>query len=743
MLKQYLYLYEDGNKPFKRKLKGGVIGSHDLWEDDDLTTPNSQPELMDDTELNQTESPLLPLPPPTLPRPRPQPPQLPQRSLSPQPQELPRMQLPPPPVTFSQSKQKLGPLRTKEGELENLAYKYVNYIIDDKYSGYADKLQEEYENERENILKKYKNIPPRKPSHHPYPYPFYLSPDEMAKIVEREQNYKILLQMIQEDTDLKIANDYFKDEHKTTLSYVVIQELQNAINEIWKQYLLKFPSVQKENLSLEEKFNKFNQTQKDDIQKQLFDMGYKESSMHDFVIKKIRELDEFESNPKYQHNLKVIRGEIKGPLIRMDRYVEENLKKIDEQTKKNYKKIYAKHEEISDKLNKQKAEQEKYVNDMEEYSKKYDRYVKSLSNEYPLRKPIRPKKPEIIKPEIKESDEVKNYLKNIRAPTQIMTENAKDAQSKRDRVLGFYKKSNFPYIGYEGNEKFPFVNKKQQMDMKNELLDLYKDINPTTWHKFELTLKGKPIKWLLEHVGDQLNTNIDINDIPRTKKDRFERRQKEYDIKYGLEQINEYKEKIMDQISKKVNESQTIPTNEKDVEIKRQRDLFDAVISAPTKKRYYTYQHLDEPMFEPRDYKQYLKYEKEYNKHWFPSKQMKETMKNYGYPVLPKSYDLHDEILNPPPEPPKVAEPKKEVEKPKPKKKTNIEESPEEKPLPLPKPTTKTSVSTNIDDEIKKVKGIKNMTLLKDYAKKYNITFKTTIKRPELEKLIIDKIKGN
>jgi len=35
------------------------------------------------------------------------------------------------------------------------------------------------------------------------------------------------------------------------------------------------------------------------------------------------------------------------------------------------------------------------------------------------------------------------------------------------------------------------------------------------------------------------------------------------------------------------------------------------------------------------------------------------------------------------------------------------------------------------------------MTLLKDYAKKYNITFKTTIKRPELEKLIIDKIKGN
>jgi len=148
-------------------------------------------------------------------------------------------------------------------------------------------------------------------------------------------------------------------------------------------------------------------------------------------------------------------------------------------------------------------------------------------------------------------------------------------------------------------------------------------------------------------------------------------------------------------------------------------------------------------MFEPRDYKQYLKYEKEYNKHWFPSKHMKETLKNKGYPVLPKSYDLHDEILNPPPEPPKVEEPKKEDEKPKSKKNIKAGEPAEIKPLPLPIPTTKTSVSTSIDDEIKKVKGIKNMTLLKDYAKKYNITFKTTIKRPELEKLIIDKIKGN
>jgi len=123
-------------------------------------------------------------------------------------------------------------------------------------------------------------------------------------------------------------------------------------------------------------------------------------------------------------------------------------------------------------------------------------------------------------------------------------------------------------------------------------------------------------------------------------------------------------------------------------------------------------------------------------------------MKNNGYPILPTSYDLVNEDWNPEPEPKSEMDKKeekdvkKEVEKPKKKRVVKIEESKEDiKPevKPPSKPIIKLSGSKK-DEEIKKVNGMK-LTELKEYAKKYNIPFKPTIKKSDLHKLIIENIK--
>jgi len=423
MLKQYLYLYEDGNKPFKRKIKGGVVGDDPTGvgenkDDEDIPPPLPQPDVTQTTGLNIT----LPLPvtqtirpplritfstqtigPPIIAQSG----QLEQSIVSSTPQTtIQAVQTTPLQAVQTaplQAVQTTPPVITEDEEYKRITDEFNQLRYDPRhldYKEYQDKIYDDYLKNIDKIREKYHPPPPpprpepkRKLKQFPVVQAPPLQDTEKLELERLDEIYKPFINntyfknsdpddifdigghtvKYTGDIQLKLLDEYnyLKNEiHKkynpppppkiSIPSYITdIQQsvLRDTINEIWNSIKYKTGELIEDlttgidntgktinkfgeqigsyfnrpeitdNLSLEDKFKKFNEDQKEILYNKLYDIGYKKN--HDEILKMIIDLDEFESNPQYQHNLKVLRGEIKGPLIRMDRYMEENLKKLD------------------------------------------------------------------------------------------------------------------------------------------------------------------------------------------------------------------------------------------------------------------------------------------------------------------------------------------------------------------------------------------------------------------------------
>lgn len=395
------------------------------------------------------------------------------------------------------------------------------------------------------------------------------------------------------------------------------------------------------------------------------------------------------------------------------------------------------------------------------------------------------------KPILSKDPVIQEYLSSIVKPSSLATENAKEQAGKKQ----------YQWLDINRNKNFPFVNKSKQKERTNEIKELLYNMHPPKWYDIPRQInqlftddylqrsllpelrdslipdtynnnqsknKTLPIdepynskkkiillenQALLEEYNDTIKNETDQIKIQAFKEKAKKHEQKYIDFRNKYidklqkryehysdpvkEQIDEYDKKTLKKFD---NELSQATTDEEKSIIQEKIKMFKAVRSNPYAKRYFTYNYLDEPMFEPRDYKQYLKYEKEYDKYWFPSKQMKETMKNRGYPVIPKSYGYNSREWFPEILPEPESEMDKKVENKPVKKIANvtIEESKEDTPTTRPKPPP--SVSSSKDNEIKKVNGM-TLPALKVYAKKVGVPFKSNIKKSDLHKLIIDKLK--
>ena len=365
----------------------------------------------------------------------------------------------------------------------------------------------------------------------------------------------------------------------------------------------------------------------DELRLELLDFGYKiKKGRAKEFLKNFEKNNLIEENEIYQHNLKVINGELDGPLYYNDPYVDRLLKERAKETKKRFEPIYQNH-----------IKQQQHFERIEKYKKKYGKAPPEIKKD----KPYSPE----------------DYEQNIIRPTRKVTEQTRKDYQYRTHPLT---KIN-PFSVYSYGKRYPF---------RNDRTDEEKQVQQ-----------------------DLLKEDYNFAGMPK------------YEDKKLIKKLQQY--------------------------------------------------NLDYPFFDTRDLYQREKYQKMVKNMGYvkaftmPEKErkmIKETIKNNGYPVLPKSYGYNNDIWNPEPLP----EPKSVMDKEeKPKKKISkitTEETPSKvtiKPEPTVKPKLKPSVKPSVsrnESEIKKVNGM-TLPALKEYAKKVGVPFKSTIKKADLHKLIITKLK--